>query len=188
MMISTQLFAVLIVFVMHLSNAQFGLPKQKVGEVQVDADGTVGENMAGVSLALVNLLSKAEKEAGGALKLSQKDVLAIDGLIKHAVEDPETKILIQKMKVMQRDVIEETIGETTPLKIINNLKAVLEELMALEILFEDKDRAFRAMEKDGMIDKKRIPEYRKNPGLLEEDTRRSLYFSFISMAVVGQLM
>lgn len=188
-------FGILLLLAMTLpmAHAQFGLPKKKdnkASQAEVNADGNIQEGTATneMNLSLIQLLSKAEKQAGGTLALSQEDAFAIDGLLKQAVQDPDTQVLVQEMKTMQREVLEQMLGETTPLDIVNNLKAVMSELVSLEILFQDKDRAVREMDKEGMIEEHRLAEYKKNPDLLEQDTRKALYMTFVSTAVVGDLM
>jgi hypothetical protein len=54
-----------------------------------------------------------------------------------------------------------------------------------EILFQDPVRAFIEMEKDGMIPADKIKMYKKNPELLIQDTRKSLYFTVVSLAAAG---
>eukprot|EP00548_Thalassiothrix_antarctica_P017545 CAMPEP_0194185502 /NCGR_PEP_ID=MMETSP0154-20130528/42948_1 /TAXON_ID=1049557 /ORGANISM="Thalassiothrix antarctica, Strain L6-D1" /LENGTH=63 /DNA_ID=CAMNT_0038903877 /DNA_START=1 /DNA_END=189 /DNA_ORIENTATION=- len=63
------------------------------------------------------------------MKVMQRDV--IEEIVGEATP---LKIVnnLKSGKLMQRDIIEEIVGETTPLKIVNDLKSVLEELMALE--------------------------------------------------------
>ena len=41
------------------------------------------------------------------------------------------------------------------------------------------------MEKEGLIEKKRLDFYKKNPDVLAQDTRKGVYFSFVSLAVAG---
>ncbi len=55
----------------------------------------------------------------------------------------------------------------------------------LEYLFKDVDRALVEMEKEGLIPEEHLKKYRKDPSLLEKDTRSAVYFRFISLAVVG---
>jgi hypothetical protein len=71
------------------------------------------------------------------------------------------------------------------LQIAQALGQALEELEMLEILFQDPARAVREMEKEGLIANDRLSAYKKNPDLLEEDTRTHLYFTFVSIAAAG---
>lgn len=70
-------------------------------------------------------------------------------------------------------------------EILNALKVTMDEMQMLDVLFKDKERALREMEKEGMIPEEHLKKYRKDPNLLEEDTRRALYFRFVTLAVVG---
>ena len=65
------------------------------------------------------------------------------------------------------------------------MKETLDNLKLIEYLFKDPKKAVKEMEKEGMIEKAHIKKYRKDPALLEADTRKGLYFNFISLAVVG---
>lgn len=71
------------------------------------------------------------------------------------------------------------------MQILGGLKQVIDELLVLDYLFQDKEKALEAMEKEGMIPEEHLATYKKNPELLEEDTRRGLYMQFVSMSVVG---
>ena len=68
---------------------------------------------------------------------------------------------------------------------MQGLKVTIDELKLCDVLFKDKQRALREMEKEGMIPAEHLKKYKKNPDLLEEDTRKGLYFRFVSLAVVG---
>lgn len=70
-------------------------------------------------------------------------------------------------------------------QILNELKIAMDEMQMLDVLFKDKERALGLMEEEGMIPKEHLKKYKKDPNLLEEDTRRALYFRFVSLAVVG---
>lgn len=182
---------IVLLLVLSTVNAQFGVPRKDKAEkssddVIVGAAGEIASN--GVSLALVKLLSKAEAEAGGTLQLSHGDALTIDELLKNASNDPDTVAYVQRTKVEQKEALQEMFGSMNSLKIVTTLKSLIEELEALEVLFQDKESALAQMEAAGMVEDERLPEYRKNPALLEHDTRNGLYMSFISLAIVGELM
>eukprot|EP00957_Ditylum_brightwellii_P150142 11433714-Ditylum_brightwellii.AAC.1 len=70
-------------------------------------------------------------------------------------------------------------------QVLIGMKETLDNLKLIEYLFQDKEKAVIEMEKEGMIEKGHLKKYKKNPELLEEDTRRGLYFNFISLSVVG---
>lgn len=73
-------------------------------------------------------------------------------------------------------------------EILGGMKEAMDNLKLIDILFKDKERAVREMEKEGMIKKEHLKKYRKDPDLLETDTRRGLYFQFVSLAAVGGFM
>ena len=108
----------------------------------------------------------------------------MSAIIEEAQKDVETMAMISKLKSDNTDHLNE-LRQLDPMEILGGMKEVLDNMKLIEYLFQDKERAVREMEKEGMIDKKFIKKYRKDPDLLEQDTRRGLYFQFISLAVVG---
>ena len=116
--------------------------------------------------------------------LTEQDAADMEAIINEAKKDVETMAMITKMKKENMEHIEE-LRKLSPQDIIGGLKETLDNLKLIEYLFQDKERALREMENEGMINKAHIKKYRKDPDLLEQDTRRGLYFQFISLAVVG---
>lgn len=127
-----------------------------------------------------------EVESGGRQDgfLSEEDATNIASLIEEAQKDLETKALITKMKEDQGNELAE-LRKLDKMEIIGGLKQTFDHLKLIEYLFKDPARAVEEMDKEGMIDKKHLKKYRKDTALLEQDTRRGLYFQFISLAVVG---
>jgi hypothetical protein len=134
-----------------------------------DVDGDVGGGKGG---------GEGEKHERGFL--SEKDASDMSAIIEEAKRDLETMAMITKM----RDTLSE-LRKLSAMEVLGGMKQALDNMKLIEYLFEDKERAVREMEKEGMIDKAHIKKYRKDPSLLEMDTRRGLYFQFISLAVVG---
>ena len=118
------------------------------------------------------------------LNQNNKDATNIASLIEEAQKDLETKSLITKMKEDQGNELAE-LRKLDQMEIIGGLKQTFDHLKLIEYLFKDPARAVEEMNKEGMIEKKHLKKYRKDPALLEQDTRRGLYFQFISLAVVG---
>lgn len=116
--------------------------------------------------------------------LSEKDAADMSAIIEEASKDVETMALITKLKEENPAHLEE-LRQLPPMEILGGMKEVLDNMKLIEYLFQDKERAVKEMEKEGMIDKAHLKKYRKDPDLLEQDTRRGLYFQFISLAVVG---
>jgi hypothetical protein len=105
--------------------------------------------------------------------LSDQDAADMEAIIIEAKKDVETMAMLTKMR---------------PEEIVGGMKEALDNMKLIDYLFQDKERAVREMEKEGMIKKEHLKKYRKDPGLLEEDTRKGLYFQFVSLAAVGGFM
>jgi hypothetical protein len=162
-------------------DAQFGVASKKEAaqEAQVGVDGetTLGDTP---SDALISRLLQSQV-------LSEEQAVDIAVLIESAAKDPETALLLRRLKEGSgaKDAFGDFASDMTALQIAQGLAQALEELEMLEILFQDPARAVREMEKEGMIANDRLSAYKKNPDLLEEDTRKHLYFTFISIAAAG---
>jgi hypothetical protein len=162
-------------------DAQFGVASKKAAqeaEVGVDGETTMGENNP--SDALINRLLQNQV-------LSEEQAVDIAVLIESAAKDPETALLLRRLKEGSgaKDAFGDFASDMSSLQIAQGLAEALEELEMLEILFQDPARAVREMEKEGMIANDRLSAYKKNPDLLEEDTRKHLYFTFVSIAAAG---
>jgi len=147
--------------------AQFGVPKGVPASIPEDGDGMGGTPPEGV--------------------LSAKDAADMEAIIEEAKKDLETKMLVKKMKEQNLESLEE-LRKLSPEEVLGGMKEALDNMKLIERLFQDKEQAVREMEKEGMIDKAHAKKYRKDPDLLEKDTRRGLYFQFVSLAVVGGFM
>jgi hypothetical protein len=161
-------------------NAQFGVPNpKKAQEAQVGVNGETNVPDATPSDALVGRLLQSKV-------LSEKQAVDIGLLIESAQKDPETALLLLRLKEGSgEEAFGDFASDMSGLQIAQGLAQALEELQMLEILFKDPARALREMEKEGMIANGRLSEYKKNPLLLEEDTRKHLYFTFVSIAAAG---
>jgi hypothetical protein len=157
------------------THAQFGIKKGTpisqpggASEIEIDpATGTPNSN-------------NQEKEGF----LSEKDAADMSAIIEEAMKDVETMAMITKLKQDNSNHLDE-LRKLSPMEVLGGMKETLDNMKLIEYLFKDKEKAVREMEKEGMIDKAHIKKYRKDPELLEQDTRRGLYFQFISLAVVG---
>lgn len=108
----------------------------------------------------------------------------IRAIIESAGEDPDTIKLIAALKDENQEHILD-LQKLPQEEIMNGLKETLDEMKMLDVLFNDPNKALEAFEKEGLIPMEHLDQYRQNPSLLEDDTRRGLYFQFISLAVVG---
>jgi len=90
-----------------------------------------------------------------------------------AQTDPETVLLIRRMKQGSgEDAFDDFEAEMSPMQIAQGLAQALEEIEMLDYLFQDPARAVAEMEKEGMIPSDKLTLYKKDPALLEEDTRK----------------
>lgn len=125
-----------------------------------------------------------KQQQGDVEFLSAEDAADMEAIILKAMEDPETMEMVAKFKADMGDEIVE-LKKLSQEEILGGMKETLGNMKMIEILFKDKDRAFKEMEKEGMIEPSHREAYKKNPELLEEDTRKGLYFQFVSLSVVG---
>ena len=118
--------------------------------------------------------------------LSEQDALDIAEVITSIKGDPESMKLLEDMKngAAKKD-FEEMKKSLDEKEIIQYMVKTLDEMKATEILFANPQRAFKEMKKDGMIPEHRIDAYAQNPKLLDDDTRKGLFFSMLSLAAAG---
>jgi uncharacterized protein (DUF1684 family) len=118
--------------------------------------------------------------------LDAQDAIDIAVLLGAAVQDPETKLMVENLRsgggAKRLEAFEDS---TTQSEMVMALKQTLDELKALEYLFQDPVRAVIEMHREGIVDEKRIDYYTENPEELANDTRKGLYFSFVSLAVAA---
>lgn len=128
--------------------------------------------------------------AGGAenweihkVALSDEENAMVDALLAQMKSDPQTMEMIKKMRDDEGHALDMLIKSTSGPEKVKNLQTVLSEFKALEVLFRDPVKALKVMNEDGMVPPERLPAYQANPRLLEEDTRKGLYFSFVTMTL-----
>lgn len=117
--------------------------------------------------------------------LTEQDATDIAALLEKARNDEHTLAMVEKMKNENAKQIMALKSEMPQNDVMVALKKTIEDIQALDILFRDPERAMRELDKEGMIDKKRMKDYTKNPKLLEEDLHKSFYFQFVTLAVAG---
>ena len=148
--------------------AQFGVTKE--GEMKPEASA-----------------GAAADTGGPVTKLTEQDALDMRAIIQAAGEDPETIKLVAALKDENGDEINE-LRKLPAEEILNGMKEALDEMKMVDLVFEDPVKALEAMEAEAMIPEEHLAAYRKNPQLLEDDTRKALYFRFVSLAVVGEFL
>ena len=117
------------------------------------------------------------------------EAVEIAVLLDAAKGDPETMSMVERMRSGDKGGagadLDAFIKEATPIEIVRGMKDTISEIKALDILFQDPEKAVHEMNKEGLIDKKRLSHYKKNPEDLAADTRKGIYFSFVTLAVAG---
>ncbi|GFH49102.1 hypothetical protein CTEN210_05578 [Chaetoceros tenuissimus] len=151
------------------SNA-FGIQKDAVKEASEETVQTQPETTA-----------ESKQEMTG---LTEQDAVDIAGLIEAAGQDPETIKLIAALKEENAADIEE-LKKLPEVDILHGMKGALDEMKMLDVLFKDPVKAVDAFEAEGLLPPEHLEKYKKDPALLEDDTRKALYFRFVSLAVVG---
>lgn len=153
-------------------NAQFGIPK-----VPASLPNQSGEQVSEQS---------GDGQQGF---LSDQDAADMEAIITEAKKDVETMAMLSKMQAENADAISE-LQKLSPEEILGGMKEALDNMKLIDFLFQNKgkERAVREMEKEGMIKKEHVKKYRKDPDLLEADTKKGLYFQFVSLAAVGGFM
>lgn len=117
-------------------------------------------------------------------QLTEQDAIDIRAVIEAAGEDPETIKLIAALKEENAEELVE-LRKLPMEEIMHGLKMTLDEMKVLDFLFQDPVKALEAMEAENLIPADHLAKYKANPALLEEDTRKALYFRFVSLSVVG---
>ena len=180
-----------ILAILHLSllissiqrtDAQFGRRIKKGVPISIPQEIINGDDMMNIIEDSGGDIRRPQQESSGFL--SEKDAADMSAIIDEAKKDLETMAMITRMKNENSDALSE-LHKLSTMEVLGGMKEALDNMKLIEYLFQDKERAVREMENEGMIDKAHIKKYRKDPDLLEQDTRRGLYFQFISLAVVG---
>jgi uncharacterized protein (DUF305 family) len=174
----SSLFILTVVWIISCATAQFGVAQKKdAGKIEPLLQQPNKEN--DVVEALLEV-ANSEKNI-----LKNQDAVDLAVMLEQAAKDPDTLQMALRIQTEQKETIEELRATASIQDVMMGLNQVLGELKMLEVVFEDKEQALRLMQEEGMIDPNRLPEYQKNPALLEDDTREGLYFTFVTLAVTA---
>jgi hypothetical protein len=166
----------LFAFVVPLVAGQFGVNKEKpLAQAAVGENGEVDYKLHPVAIKLLEMADIGEEHAR----------TAIAALIDGIRADQETNVMIAMMIKDEGETLQALANDLSPKEVVVALKQTIDELKAIEYLFADPERAVVEMEKEGLLDKKKLSIYKKDPKLLEDDTRKGTYFAFVSLAIVG---
>jgi hypothetical protein len=172
-----------LLLLLSFTKGQFGIFKDKkaddkldqtLQEASIDANGNIDSQLAEMARSLQSVAP-----------INAKDASHIAVLLEAAKTDPETQLLLAQMP---QDTLKNLKSSATPIEIVKGLQQGLDELKAIDILFSNPERAVIEMYNEGLFDKKRLLHYKKNPSALEEDTRKGIYFTFISLAAAGDYL
>jgi hypothetical protein len=121
--------------------------------------------------------------------LTDQQAVDLAHMLGEVKKDPQTRLLLDDMKSgTGRELFQDFVKGMSQRDMVQGMAVSLEEIRMLDYLFQDPKRAFEEMEKDGMIEDHMVDVYRKDPGLLEDDTRKSVYFSFVSLSAAAGYM
>jgi len=169
--------------------AQFGVPKK--------AESTEGTNEANEELR--DLMEKGVEVSADVIRslmevngdLDEQQAIDIAYLLQELQKDPETVMLLNEMKTgTGKQMYEEFTGAggMSARELVEAMAISLEELKMLDYLFQDPQKAFVEMNQEGLIEDHMVDVYKNDPQLLEDDTRKSVFFQFISFgAAAGYL-
>ena len=170
------LFKVVLTIIMSLviASAQPG----KTDEALIDENGQVHPKYEAMSKKLQSLAP-----------IGPVDAVEIAVLMDAAKADPETMAMVARLRSGEkgggRADLEAFIKDATPIEIVKGMRESVSEIKALDFLFQDPAKAVVEMNNEGLIDKKRLSHYKKHPEDLAADTRKGIYFSFVTLAVAG---
>lgn len=117
--------------------------------------------------------------------IDAQDAVDIAAVLQAAQADEDTAIMVSKLKTEEGEALAALAKEVTAMEIVQGMKQSLDELKAIEALFSDPQRAVEEMDREGLLDKGRLEFYTQNPEALADETRKGVYFGFVSMAVAG---
>ena len=132
-----------------------------------------------VSAELVKLLQTHSPD------LPDQTAIDLAAVIESAQKDPQTQELLQKFQGSGKEVFDEFVTDLKPEDIVSELVESLEALQKLDETFENPELAVQEMVQAGMMPESQAQQYLENPKLLEEDTRKMVYFSIVSLAAAG---
>jgi hypothetical protein len=186
---TTTLILLVLFSCLHI-RAEFGIPRAtgtEGGGASVDANGNiepmgVAEDYDGLIVA--KLLSAPPQT------MSEQTAVNIATVLKAASKDPETILLIRRMKEGSgRDTFQGLVADIRDMKqVVQALSELYEEIRSMEVLFKDPVKAYQEMKKDGMIPPDKEELYEKDPALFESDSRKSIYFAFVGIAAAAGLL
>ena len=153
----------------------------QTGEVNTNGEIVVDDK-------LVQRILETSRDATSVEGINEQDAIDIGAIIQRASTDPETSLLLLRMTQQGgKDAFDELRADMNAQQIVFELAETVQEMRALETLYTKfgPSKAYEELLNDGLVPEGREAEYKKNPELLEEDIRKQLYFTFITLAATG---
>ena len=144
------IFCLVVLLLLPIVSGQFGVLNKNDDSKLEDS---LQEASIGVDGSVDAKYESLARELQSAAPISAEDAVHIAILLEEAKVDAETAVLLSQMP---KEVVEKLKSTSTPIEIVHGLKANLDELKAVEILFSNPERAVVEMAKEGLIDKARL--------------------------------
>ena len=157
-------------------------------EIEINGMGNYNPVMEGTTVKGVNTPGHKSSLQLHELALSDEENAIVKDLLKQIKHDAKTLEMVAKMRSEEAHTLEAMFASLSGPEKVRNLKMIIGEFQAVEVLFKDPVRAVKMMNEDGLIPPARLPEYQRNPQLLEDDTRKGLFFTFVTLALALDLM
>lgn len=166
------------------AKAQFGVAQKRdavqiqalLAEQQQPTNNNENNNLVTMLLQVAN----QEEEI-----LQEQDAVDLAVLLEQASKDNDTREMIARMRIEEKDTLAQLKATSSAKDVMLGLVQVVEEMKMLEVVFRNPQRALELMLEEGMIESSHKTKYQQNPALLEDDTRKGLYFTFCTLAVTA---
>lgn len=139
----------------------------------------------------LELMGIAQKFTEAVPEFKGDDALLMAKLVQDLKGDEQSMQMLAKMKSGEIDLGNtDHIEKAEHKEIIMGLINLFDELKAIEILFQDPNRAVEAVSQEGMLgdDEERLNFYKQNPAQLEADMKAGLHPSFLYLSHVAGFM
>lgn len=165
--------------------SQGGSGSEQQQQEEVDMQGNLAADAAPAAASGDHSLLAAKLKATYPA-LQDQDAVDIAIILHTARQDPDTTWLLYNLREGNgKEHFRNFAKDATPAEIVQALKASMDEINSVDILFQDPQRAVKEMLSDGLIPPDKIDLYRNDPASLEEDLRKNLYFMLVSYAAAG---
>ena len=119
------------------------------------------------------------------------DTLLMAKLVQDLKGDEESMEMLAKIKSGELEFSNaDDVKNAEPKEIVMGMISIFDELKAVEVLFQDPNRAVEAVSQEGMLgdDEERLNFYKQNPAQLEADMKGGLHVTFVYLSHVAGFM